>query len=233
MSLYGIDLIVNEYGTCKSILEINGMNSGMHGFKEVYSDDRVSKEVFKRLEERYGLLSFNDGSYLKRKEEDEHPWRVNFRNEFPTLYWKLKENSSEVLDSPDAHVAWLDEEIHSKKSSFSSLPLYLGQESCVFDPFHQHLPHRWINEEIPELVSKNKLFQYLLLKATSFGNYFPLTAPVGLGIEDRTEIIPILKSSNSFILKPLLGSCGRGVRLVDSKELRPYLLGRKPIKHLK
>ena len=42
MSLYGLDITPKEPLT---LIEINGVCSGMNGFRQVYGDDRVQLEV--------------------------------------------------------------------------------------------------------------------------------------------------------------------------------------------
>ncbi len=73
MTLYGLDLIVGKDGK-PYLLEINGIRSGMRGFEQVYGDDRVQKKVYQMLEQKYGILTVNEGTYSRDKYQREHPF---------------------------------------------------------------------------------------------------------------------------------------------------------------
>jgi glutathione synthase/RimK-type ligase-like ATP-grasp enzyme len=62
MSLYGLDVLIERDTGKYHINEINGIASGMHGFRQIYGDDRVEKKVYAMLEEKYGPLSVYDGT---------------------------------------------------------------------------------------------------------------------------------------------------------------------------
>ena len=77
MTLYGLDLIVNQEGR-PYLGEINGICSGMGGFKQVYGDTRVENKVYRMLQERYGPLAVNDGTYQRDKFKQEDPLQYHW-----------------------------------------------------------------------------------------------------------------------------------------------------------
>ncbi len=64
MSLYGLDFLKDSSGKLH-LLEINGVRSGMKGFRSIYGDNRVENEVFSKLEKKYGKITVNYGSVGK------------------------------------------------------------------------------------------------------------------------------------------------------------------------
>ena len=77
MTLYGLDLMQDQQGKYH-LLEINGVLSGMRGFEQIYGDDRVQQKVFQMLEQRYGKITVNDGTYAKLQYKKDHPWGYKF-----------------------------------------------------------------------------------------------------------------------------------------------------------
>ncbi|MBI4147053.1 hypothetical protein HY494_00180 [Candidatus Woesearchaeota archaeon] len=72
MTLYGIDLLQDQEGKYH-LLEVNGVKSGMNGFKHIYGDDRIEEKVYQMLQHRYGKVTINDNSYFRLQYQKEHP----------------------------------------------------------------------------------------------------------------------------------------------------------------
>ncbi len=75
MTLFGLDLAQDQEGKWK-LFEINGANSGMPGFNAIYGDDRVQKQVYAMLGERYGELAINTEASSAQRFAEEHTLRA-------------------------------------------------------------------------------------------------------------------------------------------------------------
>jgi len=56
MTLFGLDVLIDKTGQFR-LIEINGMDIGTDGFKQIYGDDRVEKKVFELLKDHYGHVT--------------------------------------------------------------------------------------------------------------------------------------------------------------------------------
>jgi len=247
MSLYGLDLLVDKEGN-NHLLEINGVHSGMSGFKEVYGDSRVEDKVYGMLTEKHGKITVNVGSYLHDKELEEfkknHPIKAIIKKPFsrlmkvpgmriPALSFMLvldtitpmygekrliPKNLQNRRHFPTGSYGWLREQKSNTKRLEYPFPLYEGEESTVINVVNEQLPHPLVNSYVQEEISRNKFLQYLILKDTEVGKLLPRSVLVRLGATDEKELEQILKGASSFIVKPILGSNGMGIQRYSRKE---------------
>ena len=225
MSLYGLDVIIDKEGKY-FINEINGTRSGMVGFSQLYGDNRVQEQVFRMLKEKYGELSVNDGSYEIKQFIQKH----SILSKVGKVMAKIPQIRGlftyvpQVLVSHKAHLDWISDEAPKMKYVELPFPIYEGQESTVIniknDP---NLPHQLVNLYINEELTQNKFLQYQLLKDTQLRTHLPFTTLLGLGATSDDDLQTLLSKHNRFIIKPILGDCGKGVVLLNRKELKKHL----------
>ena len=231
MSLYGLDIIKDREGNYL-LTEINGVNSGMRGFQQIYRDNRVREQVIRKLEKVYGTITLNDGSY---KIAERNKSRKNFiiSKIYYLLYKAIKKNkrlnrwllSPNVLESSKAQIEWLQEHIEDKVTDlrdFHPFEIYNGQDSTVLNVINEELPHPLVNPFVVEEITRNKFLQYLVLRNTEVKGYLPRSTLVDLGATHESELEEILKMSDSFVLKPILGFQGRGFKYLTGEEAEQY-----------
>jgi glutathione synthase/RimK-type ligase-like ATP-grasp enzyme len=226
MTLYGLDVIIAKNGHFY-LNEINGVSSGMKGFREIYGDNQVQEEVFRRLEERYGFITVNDGSYALDQYRSAHPLRFKiavFKSRF-----KKYNPIRGVLASPKAFVDWMSEDALCSLDFGLPFPSYDGQKSTVFNLVNEVVPHPLINPYVNEAIAENKFLQYRLLKDTSLSAHIPKTALIGLGSTDEVALTDILDSTELLVRKPVLGLQGKGVKFMERRRVLGYSKTRGPI----
>ncbi len=236
MALYGLDLIVSEEGK-PYLLEINGICSGMRGFERVYGDDRVQKKVYQMLEEKYGTLAFNNGTYSRNKYRREHPFRYGYYKIIQQLYRvpflrRYVAPLPKVLQSPHAFLTWLSPAEAPKDVQLISFPYptYRGQESTVLNVINdKNIPHPTVNPYVAEEITGNKFLQYLILKNTPVHCVLAPTTLVGLGWINREELEDLVNGHSIFVQKPLLGACGKGVQFMDREAVEKLKQTEGPI----
>ncbi len=219
MSLYGVDIIIDRE-EMHWISEINGINSGMHGFKTIYEDNRVEKKVISMLQEKYGRLSVYDSIPAKTKEE-----------------LKRHRKNREVLKSEKAVLDWVDDwkkykSSKEKKESIRELvgfEKYIGQDSTVINLVNLPLNRRTVNPYKAEQVARNKFFQYRILKNSAISESMIPSALVGMGATDENGLEKIISENNCFVIKPINFSLGMGVRKIEKKDAEKYLKTRGKI----
>ncbi len=212
MSLYGVDILVDEGG--KSwISEINGINSGMQGFRNIYGDNRVERKVISMLREKYGKLSVYDSIQAKTKEE-----------------LKKRRKDREVLKSEKAVLDWVDDWRKDKSSKekkdireILDFEKYVGQDSTVINLVNLPLNRRTVNPYKAEQVARNKFFQYRVLKNSAISGDIIPSALVGMGATDENGLEKIISENNCFVIKPINFSLGMGVRKIEKKDAERYL----------
>lgn len=226
MSVYGLDLIIDKEGK-PHLNEINGVRSGMRGFEQVYGDNRVEEKVHHMLKGKYGKITVNNGTYARNKFRKEHPFQTAIAYSLVPLFFLLSKTpfvrrifdvKPAVLSSGKAQTDWLNEK--SKKVFLCKFPFdtYKGQKSTVINMRNEQLPHPTVNDYVVEEITNNKLFQYLVLKDSKLKKLLPKSTLIGLGSTDDKELEKILKKSEKFVIKPILGQCGLGVKVIDKKE---------------
>ncbi|HYD03148.1 MAG TPA: hypothetical protein VEC16_02510 [Alphaproteobacteria bacterium] len=235
MSLYGLDMIVDRDGK-RHIIEVNGVRSGMKGFEKIYGDNRVEEKVHSMLQEKYGTLTQNDGSYARILASQRE---IEFRQKRPILsrifniiekidkvpyLKKLLEERNPFHLSKKAEIEWLKEKLSEGKEEEATLKpkkfeAYKGQESVVLNFINDILPHPTVNSFVAEEFASNKFLQYELLKDTEIGKDIPHSALVGLGFSNDSDIEELYEKAEKFVIKPVLGYCGKGVKFIDKKEL--------------
>ena len=205
------------------IVEINGINSGMAGFRAVYGDNRVEEKVYSMLQQRYGTLTVNNGSYGIKKFRMEHPIRfafLKFMLRIPALARWLFE--SDALKSPKAHTSWLQDTAQKDDKRIWPFETYDGQPSTIINGFNEILPHPLVNPYVNQEITGNKFLQYLLLKDSKVGMHLPQTVLVGLGATDEKGLEESLSSHSLFVVKPILGYQGRGFRVIDRQQASEF-----------
>ncbi|MBI4116528.1 hypothetical protein HY449_02170 [Candidatus Pacearchaeota archaeon] len=156
MSLYGLDIMEDSEGK-KHLLEINGIRSGMHGFEQIYGDDRVERKVWGMIQEQHGKLTVNDGTLFLKKIIDAHPiafYVGNFFYKFPFLRKKLLRHP--ILSSKDAETDWMEDKPENSRLHFPPFERYLGQESTVINFWNEKLEHPLVNDFAAEEIARSK-----------------------------------------------------------------------------
>ncbi|GEM_PF-2517746 len=229
MTLYSVDLLRDQEGKYH-LLEMNGCRSGMKGFRNIYGDDRVEQQVYQMLQQRYGKVTINDGSYSRLQYQKEHPLKYKWKlltAKFPFLQGKQK--LSRVLSAPTARVAWLEEKIPALHLLTSPFEPYIGQESAVLSlNCHQELPHPLVNPYLTEAIAYNKFLTYQVLKDSEIKDIIPKSTLLGLGFTHEKELEELLESSSKFVIKPILGSQGRGIEIINKKAAQQHQSSRGP-----
>lgn len=226
MSLYGLDIIITKDGR-RHLNEINGINSGMRGFQEVYGDNRVEERVFDMLQNEYGTLTINDGTYARNQFRKEHPFR--FARDYVLSITPLSDMfsifslfSPSFLFTEKAEVSWLYDEVpnpHFSRLQKVLFDSYNGQESTVINELNQELPHPTVNPFVAEAISRNKFLQYLLLDNSEIAETIITSSLVGLGAANEDELEAMISNHDHFVVKPILGCCGKGVRFLTKDEV--------------
>ena len=223
MSLYGLD-IIEDQNSRRHLVEINGIRSGMRGFSKVYGDDRVQKRVNHMLQERYGKLTVNDGTFSRKQFIKRHPIKFLYGyslSRVPGLN-QLLFPLPQVLHSPQAEIDWMKENYIKEKTQngksglehFDIYEKYDGTESTIINLFNEQLPHPLVNNFVAEEITRDKFLQYVLLRESEISeNLIPSTF-VGLGITHKGGLIGLM-GHEKFVRKPILGMQGRGVRFLN------------------
>ena len=236
--LYGLDIIISREGGY-FINEINGCCSGMAGFRQVYGDNRVEEEVFRRLSS-LGNVTVNDGTYEKEKERRyyrDHPVRAFLKEAAAGLLRKIIDLGAKSLSesekkeafsrflvrrilkakgiwSEKTDIDWMFDEVPNVKAVNPPFGKYLGQDSLVWNIVNDYLPHPTVNSYVEESIADNKFLQYLLLKDTDIRDHLPQTTLVGLGAGDRSALETLIEQHDMFVKKPVSARCGQGVRFL-------------------
>lgn len=233
MTLFGLDLIVDQEGK-PWLAEINGLCSGMGGFRQVYGDMRVEDRVYQMLQEKDGTLTVNDGTYKQEKFQREHPWRHHWRKTIrksPRLRHLFNPPPS-VWYSEKALLHWALERVPDTKIVSFPFEVYRGQESTVINVINDRdLPHALVNPYVTEAITKNKFLQYLILRETSLSQVLPRTTLVGLGYVNDAEIEEMMEKYDFFVQKPLLGDRGRGVVALNQRDVHRFKYLNGPTSH--
>lgn len=229
MSLYGLDLVKDQAGGYH-LLEINGICSGMEGFKLIYGDNRVGDKVYGMLQQRYGKLTVNDGAYRRTKFNKEHPLKSAWyktRNKVPFLH-KRNVPVSKLFSLPTARMDWLKEVPYSNTCLFP-FESYIGQDSAVLSTrYNEELPHPLVNPYLTEEIASNKFFTYQVLKDSSIADMVPKSTILGLGFTHEDELAELSKSYSSFVIKPLLGLQGKGIEYISKEDAKKHQHSRGP-----
>lgn len=234
MSLYGLDVLTTKEGR-RYVNEINGILSGMRGFQQVYGDNRVEEKVFEMMQTEYGNLTVNDGTYRRNQFKKEHPIvytlaRALSRTPLARIMFHSRNST---LSSEKAETDWMDDEVSNPKQRQLSFDSYDGQESTVINILNEELPHPTVNPVVAEAISRNKFLQYLLLVDSEISGTVIQSSLLGLGATNEDELDGMVSHHDSFVVKPVLGSCGRGVKFLDKDEVvEKYRYSRGPINYV-
>ncbi len=230
MSLYGLDIMAESQTKRIYLVEINGVNSGMKGFETVYGDDRARQKVWQMLGEEYGSITANYGHYTIKKFRQEHPVGHAIAKLINMLPRHVRAEIMNMGDlrSPKALLDWKKEKIERHGFEKVPFPVYTGQESTVLNVKNEQLPHPLVNPFVAEEIAGNKLLQYILLRETKLAEYLPETAAVGFGVANRGKLEKMLEEHDSFCIKPICGSGGRGFMGISREDVEEYLRKRGP-----
>jgi glutathione synthase/RimK-type ligase-like ATP-grasp enzyme len=232
MSLYGLDIITNNENNKRLLNEINGIRSGMRGFQKIYGDDRVKRRVLSMLEKEYGKITINDGTFKLNQFKKKHPLRYLLRCilfQIPSIK-RTYCNHNPTLLSEKAETDWISEKIKNSKMMELPFEIYNGQESYVMNLLNEVLPHPTINSFVAEEIACNKFLQYLLLKDSEIKDVIIKSSIVGLGATDEKELEQMVTEYDQFVIKPVMGYCGLGIRFLDKNEvMEKYENSRGPI----
>lgn len=231
MTLYGLDIIISKDGR-RFVNEINGIQSGMQGFQNIYGDNRVKEKVVDMLQAKYGELSVNDGTFRITKFKREHSFKYALQSIlFKTPILKrilLLRNLT--LFSKKAEIEWLSNEVTNPKPIKFPFDFYEGQDSTVINIYNEKLSHPTVNPFVAEAISRNKFLQYLLLANSTISDTLIKSSLVGLGAANQQELEKMLLKNDTFVVKPILGSCGRGIKFLTKEEVeQKYMNSRGPI----
>ncbi|MEK6760611.1 MAG: hypothetical protein AABX93_01675 [Nanoarchaeota archaeon] len=217
MSLYGLDII--ESDGKRYLSEINGINSDMSDFEQIYGDDRVKQKVYGMLRDKHGKLTMNDGTFTRNKYKREHlfMFALGYAIYKTPLINRFFLPTSRVLLSPDAEIDWMKEKTHLGKIPFDEFERYKGQESTVINIANEKLKHPMVNDFLSQEITLNKFLQYMLLKDSEISENVIPSMLVGLGTADNNSLVK-MASSGGFVRKPILGSQGRGIKFLTQEE---------------
>jgi hypothetical protein len=235
MSLYGLDFVKARDGRY-FLVEINGIRSGMEGFKKIYGDNRVEDKVSEMIKEKYPNLSYNVGKYSWQK------FLINNSKKLRalSLISKIPSLAKNILKISESYLAytrpgWTKSELAEKdfasaiqEKTFDNksfwpethgIPEYMGQDSVVINLINEKIPIKTINDYVCESLTNNKFFQYILLNNTEVQKYLPHSTLVGLGTTDEGTILQLARQYDKFAVKPIKGLQGVAVKFVSSDEL--------------
>ncbi|MDO8556757.1 MAG: hypothetical protein Q7R96_06325 [Nanoarchaeota archaeon] len=230
MSLYGLDILVEETSDQRHfwIGEINGINSGMKGFRAIYGDRRVEEHVKHLLQERYTniqtLLPYCP--YFRQQERaPTKKSRQTHNNSLRELRKLAREEKLHWL------VKSLTHKINRKRRSTDlastvayQFPPYDGTGTHVINMVDVEVSAIPINPWVTEAITSNKLLQYLLLKDTPLETHLPFTALIGyIEIQAQQELQQLLQQPTKlFVIKPLDGAQGTGIQTLTRKRLERF-----------
>lgn len=228
MTLYGLDLVQDKQGQYH-LLEVNGVCSGMKGFEKVYGDDRVEQQVYQMLQQRYGKVTVNDNSYFRLQYKKKHPLKYAWKLVISKLHLQRKQKVPRILSASTARIAWLQEKVPVSHSRIFPFESYIGQESAVLSvDYNEELPHPLVNPYLTEAIAFNKFFTYQVLKDSEVKDMIPRSTLLGLGFTHEKELEDLLESSSQFVIKPILGSMGRGIEMISRKAAQENRHSRGP-----
>lgn len=229
MGLYGLDLIIDRQDNIR-LVEINGVKSGMAGFRQIYGDNRVKDEVYSRLEQKYGKLTIDDGTYSIEEFKRRHPILYFIfdhfsRFEIPRklLLSLFSPKGRRLLDSTNAYTEWMSDKIKHPSHTEQKYEIYSGQESTVLNYVNESVQHPTVNSCVSEDIARNKFLQYLLLKDSEICDAIIPTALIGLGMHNGKTLEKLLLENNLLVVKPILGACGLGVTLMHRKYAEEFI----------
>jgi len=232
MTLYGLDLVQDREGKYH-LLEINGVLSGMKGFEQVYGDDRVQQRVYRMLEQRYGKITINNGTYAKLQYKKDHPWKYRlysllFKSSFVQ---RVAAKKSEILHLNQAFTEWMNEKVPVSASPTWPYETYTGQESAVVNILrNEEVLHPLVNPFVTEEAGHNKFFFYQLMKDSEVKEHIIPSALIGLGFSYEADLEKVLGTDQEqFVIKPIRGSLGKGLHFIPRKRAEEYLHSRGPI----
>jgi glutathione synthase/RimK-type ligase-like ATP-grasp enzyme len=222
MSLYGLDFVIDTDDR-PMLIELNGICSGMRGFRRVYSDDRVEEKVYSMLRERYGDIAVNRGYLAEKEFKEQYPVISRFVSRNKVCQWVnrlLPRARPWLYESSKGFFEWIHEPINGAfESPFET---YTGQNSTVFNVANEPLSQPTINPYVAEELTRNKFLQYRVLEKTVVREHIPPFALVGLGWSAPDELALLQQNASRFVHKPILGAQGRGVQIIDATRLHSY-----------
>ncbi len=224
MSMYGLDILIDRENE-PWLIEINGIKSGMHGFRQIYGDNRVQEKVWNKLREKFGEIRVFDSENFWDFYSMSNPLKA-FIDSTPSLARVLglfRKNN--IFKSKKAEIKWMEETIKNGKSvdipferykgEMGVAIMYLNHSICL----HNRIP---VNDPAIEEIAENKILQYLVLKDTPLHEFMPFTTMVGLGFGLEEELDKLETMSDTFIKKPVRGSMGRGIVLQTKEDIEKY-----------
>ena len=234
MSLYGLDILITNNGK-RFLNEINGIVSGMAGFEQIYLDNRVEEKVYKMLRREYGRITVNNGAYTEMQAREKHPVRYLLKeilSRTPVIK-KIFSDKNPLLISGKAETDWLIDGTPKIEFCYFPFPVYKGQRSTIINMRNEELPHPSINPIVTEAIAENKFLQYLLLNNSEIAGIVPESSLVGLGATDEEGLEKLISNSDNFVVKPILGCCGKGVRfLTKDAVIEKYQNSRGPVDYM-
>lgn len=230
MTLYGLDFVKDQEGKFH-LLEVNGVFSGMRGFKQLYGDDRIEDQVYEMLQQRYGKITVNDGTYARMQYKKEHPLKFIWYSLLEKLsFLQRKPTRSTILSFSTARTSWMDEKTSHEQNRIFPFEKYLGQESTIISNYiTNNLPHPQVNPFITEAIAHNKFFTYQILKDSKIKEMIPKSTLLGFGFTHEQELEELLENHTHFVIKPILGSQGKGIEFIDQKTAQEHRGTRGPL----
>ncbi len=238
MTLFGIDLEQDQQGKWR-LFEVNGVNSGMPGFQRIDGDNRIEKQVWAMLRERYGDIALNNREQSALRFQRQHPFQAKLNPLWQQtgliyLQQRLGQKKNFFHSSDKALGAWLEEK-KKLKQRLLPFPFYAGQKCTVFNSYNERLEHPAINPYIAEELARNKLLQHIVFSRTALSLQQIPSALVGLGAARGPELESILAESHkwnysgrddpdsdSFVLKPICGMQSLGQKILTREEAEHF-----------
>ncbi len=190
MRLAGLDFLIDQKGK-PWLCEINGPNSGMTGFRTVYGDDRVQKQVCALL----GMQPPNKARYATSVRRTICVQNAQVRSA------DLKQS---VLAQLLGETAW---------PMHSATPLSLADFTYDTRPWFTYSQFTTADK-----LAGDKFASLELLRHSCVAEHIPYTTLVGLGMETNSSCAPLQKASKC-VVKPIDGLQGAGVSVIASDQL--------------
>ncbi len=225
MTLFGLDLAQDEQGKWK-LFEIGGANSGMPGFKAIYGDHRIEKQVYGMLRERYGEIAINTEIISSQRFGEEHTIRALAQGLWRKSWFGQMQQRKNFpyLESEKAQTEWLEELKCAKNSTFMvPFPEYRGQRCTVLNWYNEPVKHPTVNPYVAQELTTNKLLQYILLSRTPVEQQLIPSALVGLGGTRGPELESVLaQGEEQFLFKPLCAMQSIGIKVLSREEAERF-----------
>ncbi len=205
---------------------------------------RIARHIFASQSARTMIVRESE----QKRADNQNLWNGDFReyqrfdenNLADALFLKSTERFLLSYDGRSTHIKQMDVPVLDSKGERiadsiegDDIGLFWDRWGLYFGPMHPGFAV--VNPAHHKLVCANKLYVHHLLSKTDVADALVPSMPLGLGIETREQYDAFMREHETdvFVLKPVRGSRGYGVRMVPRAviESEEDLMGR-PISKL-